>query len=99
MAYGFIEGTLDVGNRLRDDYSLGVGPSVGLFIHPYMVWKLNLFARLQDYAFGDKHRESEISLVQSLSFGRQHAVRLTLSDKRERGAEWGAAALDWHWYF
>ena len=99
VAYGFVEGTLDIGGGLRDDYSLGVGPSVGLFIHPAMAWKLNLFARFQDHTFGDKHRESEISLVQSLSFGRQHAVRLTLSDKRERGAEWGTAVLDWHWYF
>ena len=84
---------------MQNNYSLGAGPSVGVFMQPCLWWKSNLFARLQDYAMGDKHRESEISLAQSFSFGRQHALRLTLSDKRERGVEWRAAALGWHWYF
>ena len=99
VAYAFVEGTLDIGSRLRNNFSLGVGPSVGLFMRPCPAWKLNLFARLQDFAMGDKHGASEVSLAQSVSFGRQHALRLTLSDKRERGSEWRAVALDWHWYF
>ncbi len=99
VAYAFVEGTLDIGNQLQNNFSLGAGPSVGLFMQPRSAWKLNLFARLQDFAMGDKHSESEVSLAQSVSFGRQHALRLTLSDRRERGAEWHAAALDWHWYF
>ena len=99
VVYAFVEGTLDIGGRLQNNYSLGAGPSVGVFMQPCLWWKSNLFARLQDYAMGDKHRESEISLAQSFSFGRQHALRLTLSDKRERGVEWRAAALGWHWYF
>ena len=99
VAYAFVEGTLDVGNQLRRNFALGVGPSVGLFIQPFAAWKLNLFARLQDYVLGDKHSASEIRLAQSVSFDRQHALRLTLSDKRERGAEWRAAVLSWHWYF
>ena len=99
VAYGFFEGTLDIGTQLHSDFALGAGPSVGLFIHPLTPWKLNLFARAQDYAVGDKHGESEISLAQSISFGRQQALRLTLSAKHERGKEWRTAALDWHWYF
>lgn len=99
VMYGFVEGTLDVGGRLRRNYALGIGPSVGLFTQPVTAWKLNLFARLQDYALGDKHSASEITLAQSISFGRQHALRLTLSDRRERGSEWRSALLNWHWYF
>jgi len=99
VVYAFVEGTLDIGGRLQNNFSLGAGPSVGLFIRPCLSWKLNLFARLQDFAMGDKHSASEVSLAQSISFGRQHALRFTLSDKRERGVEWQAAALGWHWYF
>jgi hypothetical protein len=99
VAYAFVEGTLDVGNQLRRNFALGVGPSVGLFIQPFAAWKLNLFARLQDYVLGDKHGASEITLAQSVSFGRQHALRLALSDRRERGAEWRSMRLAWHWYF
>jgi len=99
VAYGFMEGTLDAGHSLRRNYALGVGPSVGLFVQPVTSWKLDLFARLQDYVLGDTHHTSEISLAQSLSFGRQHALRLTLSAKRERGVEWRSASLAWHWYF
>jgi len=84
---------------LQSKFSLGAGPSVGLFMQPYPSWKLNLFGRLQNFAMGDKHSASEVSLAQSISFGRQRALRLTLSDKRERGAEWHAVALGWHWYF
>lgn len=99
VVYGFVEGTLDMGGELDRNYALGIGPSVGLFAHPLEAWKLNVFARLQDYRSGDKHSEREIVLEQSISLGRQHALRLTLTNKRERGAEWTAAALAWHWYF
>lgn len=99
LVYGFLEGTLDISGQLRSEYSLGVGPSTGVFLHPYKSWKLNLFARLQDYALGDKHGESEVSLVQSFSLGRQQEARLTLSAKHERGTEWRTADLEWHWYF
>ena len=99
VVYAFVEGTLDIGGPLQNNFSLGAGPSIGLFMQPCLAWKLNLFARLQDFAMGDKHRASEVSLAQSISFGRQHALRLTLSDMRERGTEWQAVALDWHWYF
>ena len=97
--YAFMEGTLDAGDKLDRNYALGIGPSLGVFLHPVDEWKLNLFARLQDYHSGDKHGEREISLQQSISLGRQHALRLTLTDSRERGAEWSAAELSWHWYF
>jgi hypothetical protein len=99
VVYAFVEGALDIGGRLQNNFSLGAGPSVGLIMQPCLSWKLNLFARLQDFVMGDKHSASEVSLTQSFSFGRQHALRLTLSDKRERGVEWHAAALAWHWYF
>jgi hypothetical protein len=97
--YVFMEGTLDAGGGLDSDYALGVGPSLGLFAHPLAPWKMNLFARLQDYFAGDRRDEVEFALQQSLSFGRQHALRLTLEDHHERGIEWTAAELGWYWYF
>jgi hypothetical protein len=97
--YGLVEGTLDVGDELKHDHDLGIGPSLGLFAHPAPAWKLNLSARLQDFRLGDRHREREIALRQSFSFGRQHALRLEISDHRDRGMEWGAVELSWHRYF
>jgi len=97
--YAFVEGTLDVGDKLERNYALGIGPSLGAFAHPLEAWKVNLFVRLQDYHAGDKHGEREIGLQQSISLGRQHALRLTLSDNRERDVEWTAAELSWHRYF
>jgi hypothetical protein len=97
--YAFVEGTFDVGDKLDYNYALGIGPSLGVFARPFDAWKLNLFARLQDYRMGDKHDEREIGLEQSISLGHQHALRFTLSDNRERGVEWTAAELSWHRYF
>lgn len=97
--YAFVEGTVDAGGELDRNYDLGVGPSLGLFAHPYAPWKVNLFTRQQDYIAGDKHIDREIALQQSLSLGRQHALRLIFAEHRERGAEWTAAEFSWYWYF
>lgn len=95
----FVEGTLDVGGGLEHDYGLGIGPAIGLFVMPHEAWKVNLYARRQGYYLGDDHAEREITLEQSLSFGRRHALRLSLSDRRERGVDWTASTLVWQWYF
>lgn len=99
VVYGFMEGTLDVGGELESNYALGIGPSAGLFFHPYPAWKLNLYARWQDYPLGDRHREHEINLEQSVSLNRRHALRLALSNGRERDVEYTTASVAWHWYF
>lgn len=99
VVYGFVEGTLDVSGELERNYALGIGPSAGLFFHFHPAWKLNLYARWQDYQLGDRHREREIGLEQSISLNRRHALRLALSDGRERKIEFTSASLAWHWYF
>jgi len=97
--YGFVEATVDAGDELHRDYAAGLGPSVGLFMRPVPRWKLELGARLQDFRLGDHHLERLIALRQSVSFGRQHALRLELSDHHDRGTEWGAVELSWQRYF
>jgi hypothetical protein len=72
---------------------------VGLYLHPLPAWKVNLFARLQDYRLGDRHLEREVAFQASASLGRQHQLRLTLGNERERGMDWNTAALAWQWYF
>ncbi len=99
VVYGFVEATLDVGGELEDNYALGIGPSAGVFLHPAPAWKLNLSARWQAYHLGDRHHEREISLEQSVSLNRRHALRFTLSGGRERNLEFTTANLAWHWYF
>lgn len=98
VVYAFAEVTLDVGDELARRYALGLGPSIGVFLHPREAWKINLFARLQDF-HGDNYTGYDIALEQSLSLGRQHALRLALGTQRERGREWGSATLSWQWYF
>ena len=99
VVYGLIEGTLDIGDKLEHSHALGLGPSIGLFMHPVEAWKLHLYAHMQNYQLGDKHREREVGLAQSVSFGRQHALRLSLSERNERGGETTIGVLSWHWYF
>jgi len=96
--YGFLEGTIDVGGLLDDDYAVGAGPALGLFTNPSQAWKVNLYARSQYFHFGDSHTEQEITLEQSISFGHQHSLRLSISEKRERDTDWTVGTLTWNWY-
>src|SRR3569832_1363399 len=95
VVYAFAEATLDVGDELTRYYALGLGPSVGVFLHPHEAWKLNLFARVQDFRSGDDYTAYDIALEQSLSLGRQQALRLAFGTQRERGREWGSGTLSW----
>ena len=99
VVYAFAEATLDVGDELKRRYTLGLGPSVGVFLHPREAWKLNLFARVQDVRSGDDYTAYDLALEQSLSLGRQQALRLAVGTQRERGREWGSGTLSWQWYF
>jgi hypothetical protein len=99
VVYGFLEGSVDVGGVLDRDYAIGAGPAIGLYIRPMPAWKVNLFARLQEYRLGDRHHEREVSLQTSLSLGHQQALRLELGNHRERGIDWNGAKLVWQRYF
>lgn len=99
VVYVFAEATLDLGGELDRGYALGLGPSLGVFLRPREAWKVNLFARLQDVLGGGDDTAYAIALEQSLSLGRQRALRLALGTQRERGREWGSASVSWQWYF
>src|SRR3569832_933733 len=58
-----------------------------------------LRARAQDFRSGDDYTAYDIALEQSLSLGRQQALRLAFGTQRERGREWGSGTLSWQWYF
>ena len=97
--YGFLESTLDVGGGLEDSYALGFGPSLGLLALLSDRWKLNLFARYQQYALGDTGSEREIGLEQSYAFNGQNALRLHVKYAHDHGSDWGSVGLAWHIYF
>lgn len=99
VGYVMVEGALDVSGHLEDGYAAGVGPRAGAFMRPHPAWKIHAYGRVVDYMLGDEHGEREYALEQSLSFSRDHALRLTIAERRDADASWAYASAAWHWYF
>lgn len=99
LGYGMLEGVADVSKRFDRGYAVGAGPQLGLFLRPLPSWKAHFYARARDYVPGERRREREFGLEQSLSFGVRHALRLTLAERREAGERATLAMLAWHGYF
>lgn len=99
LGYGMLEGVADVSRHFDRGYAVGAGPQLGLFLRPLPAWKAHLYARARDYIPGERRRERELALEQSVSFGVHHALRLTLAERREAGERVRLGMLAWHAYF
>ena len=99
LAYGFVEGALDISGRYRQDYVFGIGPSIGLLADFSDRWRVNLFARALRYELGDVHKAGEVALDQRYAVTRNSALRLELARRREFDRSWSTAGVFWNWYF
>lgn len=96
--YAFIEAQAELHHDLRDDYALGVGPSVGVLLAGGQRWKANLFARALDFGLGGRHREKEVGLEQRVSIGGQTALRLNVQRRQSFGRRWNSVNLSFQRY-
>lgn len=97
--YGFVDATIDAGGALEDGYALGLGPNLGVLALPSGNWKINAYVRALEYGLGHEGHERELTVAQSLALGRNSALRLNLSRKREADHTWTDGNLSWHLYF
>jgi hypothetical protein len=99
LGYVMIEGTLDVSGRLQHDHAVGLGAKAGLYLRPLPAWKVHLYAGAQEFRSGARHHEREVALEQSLAFGMNHGLRLSVGGRHDAGSGKGFAHLAWHAYF
>lgn len=99
MVYALLEGTLDVDDDFEKDYAFGVGPAFGILIDLTSIWRIGAHVRAQRFGLGDAHSDGEIKLEQSVTLGRDSAIRLDLTRQREFDRYFNSGALSWVRYF
>lgn len=99
VVYGFVDGAAEAGRGLQPGYAIGVGPEIGLLARPARRWRIRAFVRAIQFPEGDRHLETEAALEQSLSFGRDHALRFDLYRKREFSSSWDQYEISWSIFF
>jgi hypothetical protein len=95
----FVDGRLDVESDLTQGYSLDLGPSLRWLVDVAPAWRAQLTAGHLRSAMGHESRESAAAVTQHWALGRDHALRLELSRRREQGETRRGAQLAWLAYF
>jgi hypothetical protein len=98
LAYVMLESDLDLSNKFRDRYALGVGPSAGILKTIAGPWKVNLSARSLYYELGEKHRSAVVSLDQNFKITTNNSIRFSLSREKTFDRYQSEAKLLWNWY-
>lgn len=99
LYYLMLETDLNVSGAYRDDFSFGVGPSIGVIKGITDFWKMNVYANALYYEVGDQHREFKASLEQVFRLSRNNSLNLDLSWKRAFETEQREVKLNWNLYF
>ena len=99
QVYGLANFTADISGALDKRYAVGGGPSFGLYANPVDAWQLHLVMQSQELRWGDRHREESATLEQSIAFGQQHAVRLSVRREHTWNSTWSTVMFGWHSYW
>ena len=98
LTYFMLESDLDLSNKFKDRYALGIGPSVGLLKTIGGSWKVNLSARSLYYELGEKHRSAIVSLTQNLKISTNNSLQFSLSREKTFDRYQSEAKLIWNLY-
>lgn len=99
LTYGMLTGALDKSDHLDHDYAIGAGPAAGMLFDASDRWRIQLEGRALKYGIGDAHTANELRLNQRYTIGRQNAVHLDLSRRREFSEISQELAVAWSYYF
>jgi hypothetical protein len=98
LSYIMIETDLDLSGGLKDNYSLGFGPSAGIFKQVTDSWKISLSAQSIYYEAGDEHRSIKASLAQNFEITPNNSVSLFLSREKTFDQYQSVVKLMWNVY-
>lgn len=99
LTYVMLAGALDKSHHLDHDYAIGAGPAAGLLFDVSDRWRIQLEGRALKYGIGDAHVANEVRLNQRYTIGRQNALHLELSRRREFSEISQELAFAWSYYF
>ncbi len=97
--YVFAESDLNIGKRLDQKYSLGIGASTGLLKSVNDIWKVNVSIGAMHYMAGDRHDTYRVELNQGFKINSTNGITINLSRTKTYGVYIGEAKLNWNLYF
>jgi hypothetical protein len=98
LYYAFLEGDLNVGDRLRDMADIGIGASAGVTARLTQNWQVHLRGEGFGYA-PDGHQTYRLSLDQGVALNRAWSLQLRSSWECSYGRELAEASLALARYF
>ena len=100
LGYAFLEGNLDLGGALWDNYALGIGGNTGVFVDIGTHWRGLMYASVQRFELGHTQTLREIGLEQRLTLSPNSALRLQMKhhDFADHQAN-SQIELNLQWYF
>jgi hypothetical protein len=100
LAYAMADATFDVAPGIQDDYALGPGAAIGLYLgSPADLWKGHVFARVTGYALGARSATASAGVEQRFRVGTTSAIELRASFEHGFGESWAEAGLRWSRFF
>jgi len=99
ITYALIESDVNIGGVFKNDFSFGLGPSLGLLININDYWKINLFAQSMYYELGDKHRVRRGALKQVFKLSTNNTVELSLSREKTFEQYQSEAKIGWNVFY
>ncbi len=99
VLYGFIDGTLLLGDGLVDNYSVLPGLFVGYTVEPIQGWRIQLLANYDKGIIGDKLTQTRVSLQQSFSINRSINIRLQADRQKFAGLTYNNFSIQAYVYF
>ncbi len=98
LAYGMINGGIDIDNDLDKGYSAGLGGEAGLVSH-WRAWASHLYWRHTYYRAGHRHHEHAAVFEQRLQLNADHSLRLEWSRRQALADGYHQLQLSWLHYF
>jgi hypothetical protein len=100
LGYAFLETDLDIGGTLDENYALGIGGHVGLFLNMGPNWRGQMYALIQQFELGHTQTQHEFGLEQRFTLTQNNALRLRWRYHSFDGDDaFSQIEFSWHWYF
>jgi Domain of unknown function (DUF4105) len=99
LFYATAQASARAHHDLDHGYALGAGARVGALVDPLPRLRLHAYVEGLDNFAGERDRPGSIGLQGRWTLGRDAALKIDLSRRREAGQSFGAAQLSLHLYF
>lgn len=99
LYYALLTADGNIGRKLNDKYSIGIGVSTGILKRINDFWKVNVSLSATYYGFGDKHKTLSGTVAQNFRVNAKDSISVVLSRVKTYGMYSSEARISWNLYF